>query len=150
MPRSPIRSGGKDVIGDDGAVVISIAKGEQIQIGFECSWMTDMTYCTIIAKVVEGQNLPDDGAEPPLQEESTAKVITDLTVIDPVPSDNKFIVVFPRDLIDAWKVQPKPDDPVYGFVAVSVADGGVGVDHQIRVPVRGLLEAVYNPLESTA
>ncbi len=150
MPRSPIRSSGKDIIGDDGAVLISIAQGEQLQIGFDLDWVSDLSGYTITAKVVEGQNLPGDGAEPPLQEEPTTKVITDLTVIDPNVTDSKFIVVLPHDLIDQWDTEPTPDDPVYGFLAISIADTGVGNLQQIRVPVRGMIEAVYNPLESTA
>lgn len=150
MSRSLIRSSGKDLITDDGAVIISLAKGEQIQIGFTLSWMSDLTGSTITAKVVEGNNIAFDGTEIPLTEESATKEITTLTVIDDDVSDNEFIVVFPEDLIDDWDVQPTPDDPVYGFVAISIADSGVGINQQIRVPVRGVIEAVYNPLESTA
>lgn len=150
MPRTAIRSKTQDVITDNGSVLISIAKGEQLQIGFTLLWVSDLTGYTIEAKVVEGQNIPNDGTEPPLSEETVTKTITSLAVIDEDPSDNTFILVFPHDLIDAWDVQPTPDDPVYGFLAISVADTGVGNLQQIRVPVRGLLEAVYNPLESIA
>ena len=150
MPRSPIRSGGKDIIVDDGAVLISLVQGEQVQIGFTLSWMSDLTGCTITAKVVEGENLPGDGREAPRQEAATTKAITSLTVLDPVPSDNKFIVIFPEDLIDTWEQPPTPDDPVYGFLAISIADTGIGDLQQIRVPVRGMVEMLYNPLESTA
>lgn len=150
MPRSAIRSSGKDLITDDGAVLISIAKGEQIQIGFALSWMTDLTGCTITARVVEGANVPSDGRDAPLFEETTSKTITTLTVLDDDVTDNQFSLVFPADLIDDWDVQPGPDDPVYGFLAVSIADSGVGNLQQIRVPVRGMVEVMYNPLESTA
>jgi len=150
MPRSAIRSSGKDLITDDGAVLISLVKGEQIQVGFTLSWMEDLTGCTITAKVVEGANIPGDGRDAPLFEETTSKTITELTILDTTVSDNTFRVVFPQDLIDDWDVQPGPDDPVYGFLAISIADAGEGNLQQIRVPVRGMVEVLYNPLESTA
>lgn len=150
MPRSPIRNKSQDIIGDTGSVLISLAKGEQIQIGFTLSWMSDLTGCTIAAKVVEGQNIQNDGTEAPMFEETETKQITTLDIIDTDVSDNSFVVVFPHDLIDNWDVQPGPDDPVYGFLAISIADTGIGNQQQIRVPVRGMIETVYNPLESTA
>jgi hypothetical protein len=150
MPRSPIRNKDKDVITDDGAVLISVAKGEQIHLTFTCTSETDLTGYTLTAKVAEGANQPGDLEEVPFQEDASTPAVTTLPIIDADASDNTFIVVIPDDLCDTWAVQPTPDDPVYGFFALQVADTGVGDAQQIRVPVRGLIEVRYNPVESGA
>jgi hypothetical protein len=80
-------------------------------------------------------------------EEAATPQITTLTIIDDTVSDNIFKVVIPSTLCDNWDVQPTPDDPVYGYFALSVADTGVGSNQQIFVPVRGLIEVRYNPAE---
>lgn len=149
MPRTAIRAKTTDVITDDGSVLISVAQGEQIHLTFTLGWLTTLEGYTIVAKVTEGANLPGDLDIPPLQEDATL-TITTLTVIDDDATDNVFKLVIPKDLADAWNTQPTPDDPVYGFFALSVADAGVGAAQQIFVPVRGLIEVRYNPVESTA
>ena len=149
MPRSPIREKTTDVITDDGAVLVSVAKGEQIHLTFTLGWVTDLTGYTITAKVAEGANQAGDLEVPPFQEDSGSLVVTTLPIIDATVSDNTFKVVIPDDLCDTWDVQPTPDDPVYGFFALSVADTGTGDAQQIFVPVRGLVEVRYNPLESS-
>jgi hypothetical protein len=145
MPRSPIREKTKDVITDDGAILFSIAKGEQIHLTFTLNWLTDLTGYTIVAKVAEALNVSGDLTEVPFQED-TSLVVTSLPIIDDTVTDNK--VVLTDDFSDTWTVQPTPDDPTYGFFALSVADTGVGDAQQIFVPVRGLIEVRYNPVES--
>jgi len=147
MPRSPIRNKSLDVITDDGSVIVSVAKGEQIQLTFTLEWITDLTGYTITAKVVEASNVAGDLTNPPLQEADTPQVTT-LPIIDDTVSDNTFKVVITDDLADSWTVQPTPDDPVYGYFALSVADTGVGDAQQVFVPVRGLIEVRYNPVET--
>lgn len=144
MPRSDITGKGIDLITDDGAVLASIAKGEQLRLSFTLSWLTDMTGYTITAKVIEGDNVAGTGSTPPTQP-ATSPTVTSLSVIDATPSDNQFQIVLPADLANSWTVQPAPDDPVYGFFALSVADDGAGTAQQIFVPVRGLIEVRYNP-----
>jgi len=148
MPRSPIRDKTLDTITDDGSVIVSVAKGEQIHLTFTLEWITDLTGYTITAKVVEANNTAGDLTTPPLQEADTPEVTT-LPIIDDVVTDNTFKVVITDDLADNWDVQPTPDDPVYGYFALSVADDGVGDAQQIFVPVRGLIEVRYNPVETT-
>ena len=147
MPRSSIRNKDIDAITDDGAVLFSIAKGEQIHLTFTMEWITDLTGYTFTAKVVESANVAGDLITPPTQEESGG-IITTLPIIDTDPSDNKFIVVLTDDMADNWAVQPTPDDPAYGFFALSVADTGAGDAGQVFVPVRGLIEVRYNPVET--
>lgn len=148
MARSNIRNKAVDAITDDGAVLYSIAQGEQIHLTFTLGWLTDLTGYTITAKVVEGNNIAGDLDTAPIQEDGTA-VVTSLAIIDADESDNTFKVVLPDDLADSWDTQPTPDDPVYGFFALSVADTGVGDAQQVFVPVRGMVEVRYNPVESS-
>lgn len=147
MPRTAIRAKSTDVITDDGSVLVSVVKGEQIHLTFTLGWLTDLTGYTVTAKVAEGANQTGDLEDAPLQEDATLTVTT-LTILDDDVSDNVFRVVVPDDLVDAWDVQPTPDDPVYGFFALSVADTGTGDNQQIFVPVRGMIEIRYNPVES--
>jgi hypothetical protein len=144
MPRSDITGKGIDLITDDGAVLASIAKGEQLRLSFTLSWVTDLTGYTISATVKEGNNVAGTGNTPPTEEAPSATT-TALTIIDATVSDNAFQVVLPADLCNAWDVQPAPDDPVYGFFALKVADTGASTAQQIFVPVRGLVEIRYNP-----
>lgn len=148
MPRTAIRAKSTDVITDDGSVLVSVVQGEQIHLTFTLGWLTDLTGYTITAKVAEGANEAGDLEDAPLQEDATLTVTT-LTILDDDVSDNVFKVVIPDDLVDAWDVPPTPDDPVYGFFALSVADTGTGDNQQIFVPVRGLIEVRYNPVESS-
>lgn len=147
MPRTAIRAKSTDIITDDGSVLVSVVKGEQIHLTFTLGWLTDLTGYTVTAKVAEGANQTGDLEDAPLQEDATLTV-TALTILDDDVSDNVFKVVIPDDLVDAWDVQPTPDDPVYGFFALSVADTGTGDNQQIFVPVRGMIEIRYNPVES--
>jgi len=146
MPRSPIRDKSIDVITDDGSVIVSIAQGEQIHLTFTLGWLSDLTGYTLTAKVVEALNVIGDGTVTPMFEADTPQITT-LTIIDADVSDNTFKVVIPADLVDSWDVPPSPDDPTYGYFALSVADAGVGANQQIFVPVRGLIEVRYNPAE---
>lgn len=149
MPRTPIRAKTTDVITDDGSVIVSVCKGEQIHLTFTLQWLSDLTGYTITAKVAEGANEAGDLEVPPTEEDPNTPTVTTLTIIDDTVSDNTFKVVIPDDLCDTWAVQPTPDDPVYGFFALQVADTGSGDAQQIFVPVRGLVEVRYNPVESS-
>lgn len=148
MPRANIRGKDKDVLTDDGAVLFSIAQGEQIHIPFTFDWISDFTGYTITAKVVEGNNVAGDADVAPSDEEATP-VITTLTIIDDTVADNTFKVVLPDDLADTWAVGPTPDDPAYGFFSLQIADTGSGDAQQIFVPVRGMVEVRYNAVEAT-
>ena len=147
--RANIRGKDKDVITDDGAVIISIAQGEQRHIQVQPAWITSLTGYTISAQAVEAANASGDTITVPLAEADNP-TITPLVIIDDDPSDNLFKVVLPASLADNYAVQPTPDDPVYAFFAYSLADTGSGNGQQIFVPVRGVIEIRYNPLETTA
>ena len=59
MARSKITSASKDLISDDGAVLVSVIKGEQIHLNLTLSWLTNISNYEIFSKVVEANN---DGA----------------------------------------------------------------------------------------
>jgi len=149
MARSDITGKTLDLISDNGAVLFSVAQGEQLHFSITLDWLTDLTGYTITAKVVEALNVIGDGTNPPIEEADPA-IITTLDIIDADVSDNEFKIVLPETLSDNWEVPPLPDDPVYGYFALSVADTGVGFNQQIFVPLRGLIEVRYNPVEVLA
>lgn len=146
MGRDRINSPSKDVIKKSGTALFSLIKGEQLHIGMTASWLTNLSGCTITAKVVEGNN---DGQGTPPTSEATGATVVLLPVLDSDVTDNQFKLVFPDTLCDAWSTQPTPDKPVYGFVGVEIADGGIGDLQQKWKPVRGLVEILYSPTEAT-
>lgn len=147
MPRSPIRDKSIDVITDDGSILLSVADGEQIHINITLGWLTDLTGYTLTAVAAEALNITGDLVEAPLFEADTPQIVT-LDIIDANVADNTFKVVIPKNLTDLWDTAPTPNDPAYAYFALKVADTGVGNAQQIFVPVRGLIEVRYNPVES--
>ena len=147
MARSKITSQTNDIITDDGAILLSLIDGEQHRMGVTLGWLTDLTGYTITAKVVEGANV-QGSANVPTDVQPAGDVQT-LTIIDATVTDNAFEIVFPSTLIDAWSTTPEPDQPIYGFIGLEVADTGVGTLQQIWKPIRGLVEVRYSPSEAT-
>jgi hypothetical protein len=143
--RTRITAPTRDVLTDDGTALISLVKGEQIQIEFTAAWMTNLLGSTITAKVIEGDNSVL-GTKPLV--EATTPIITTLEVIDAIPTDNVFKLVFPETLTSTWSTAPLPNKPVYGFFGIEIADAGVGSAQQIWKPVRGLVEVLYSPTEA--
>jgi hypothetical protein len=148
MARSDITGKTIDVISDDGSLLISVAQGEQLRFPVTLGWLTDLTGYTLTVKVVEAANVAGDLTTASTEEQAAGQVTT-LPIIDATVSDNEFEFVVTSDLADSWAVQPTPDDPVYGYFALSVADTGVGDTQQVFVPLRGLIEVRYNPTEAT-
>jgi len=148
MPRSNIRSQSKDLITDDGAVLVSVVKGEQVRLNLTLGWLTNLTGFTLTAKVVEGNNVQGTGQVPTVIHPTTPQITT-LSIIDDTVSDNQFQIVIPQDLCDNWDAQPLPDYPVYGFIGLEVKDTGTGSNQQIYKPFRGLVEVRYSPVEES-
>lgn len=144
MARSRITSTSKDIITDDGAVLISVIQGEQIRLELTLNWLTNLTDFDIAVKVVEADMTELNRRGRPIQVQ-TGGVTTSLTVVDPETTDNKFQVVIPKTLSDAWTTQPTPDSPVYGFFGFRIADPGVGDEQQVFKFMRGLVEVLYSP-----
>ena len=147
MARSRINSRSKDVLKDNGAVLVSVVEGEQVHLDLTLGWLTSLADYTLTCKVVEADmagDLDDDGY--PVDVKSSP-VITTLTIIDATTTDNTFKVVIPDDLISTWTTQPTPTVPVYGWIGLEVADDGVGDAQQIWKPMRGLVEVLYSPSE---
>ena len=146
MPRSKITGQSKDVITDDGSVLISVVDGEQVRLNVVIGWVTNLAGYSLLAKVVEGNNSQGSGSVP--TDPSSNPTITTLSLIDSDPTDNTFDIVIPEDLIANWATTPEPDQPVYGFIELEVADSGAGINQQIWKPMRGLVEVRYSPTEA--
>lgn len=50
MARSKITSASKDLITDDGSVLVSVIKGEQIHLNITLAWLTNIADYTILQK----------------------------------------------------------------------------------------------------
>jgi hypothetical protein len=146
MARSKITSSSKDLINDNGAVLISVIQGEQIHLELTLSWLTNLQGYAVQAKVQEGKN-DGLGNKPTLVQPSG--VVTTLPLLNPLITDNIITLVIPQTLGATWSVQPTPDKPVYGFIELEVSDTGLGNQQQIWKPFRGLVEVRYSPTEAS-
>ena len=149
MARSRINSKSKDLISDNGSVLISVIEGEQIHTDVTLGWITNLSGYTLTAKIVEANSSTLDYTkdELPTQEQSGGQVRT-LTIIDSDPTDNSFKIVIPEDLVNSWTTQPAPEKPSYGWIGLEVRDSGTGANQQIWKPLRGLVEVLYSPSEA--
>jgi hypothetical protein len=145
MPRSNITSASKDLIYDDGSVLVSVIKGEQTRLNITVGWITNLSGYTITAKIIEADNVQGSGQIPSTA--ASSPTVTTLTVIDSTPTDNIIELVIPQTLIDSWDTYPVPDKPVYGFIGLEIKDTGVGTAQQIWKPMRGVVEVRYSPTE---
>jgi len=150
MARSKINSKSKDLIDDNGSVLLSVIEGEQIHMDVTLNWVTNLSGYTLTAKIVEADSSSLDYAKEELPtQEQTGGVITTLTIIDSDPTDNNFKIVIPEALVDNWTTQPRPDKPSFGWIGLEVRDSGTGSNQQIWKPMRGLVEVLYSPSEAT-
>jgi len=151
MARSRINSKSKDLIDDNGSILLSIVKGEQVQIGVTLGWLTNLTGYTLLAKIIEANSASIDHTDPtslPTTQQGSG-IITTLPIIDATVSDNTFNIVIPESLINSYTTQPLPNAPSYGWIGLEVADNAVGNAKQIWKPMRGLVEILYSPSEVT-
>jgi hypothetical protein len=146
MARSKITSASKDLIKDNGAVLVSVIQGEQIHLELTLNWLINLSGYNITAKVQEALN---DGQGNYPQEIKTGGIVDVLPLLNPLTTDNKITVVIPKTLSFNWSVQPKPDKPVYGFIELKVEDTGSSSEQQIWKPFRGMVEIRYSPTEAS-
>jgi hypothetical protein len=145
MARSKIDNAAKDLISDDGSILLSLVMGEQIRMNATFSWITSMAGYTNKCRLVEGLN-EGDGLIPTLARPSG--VITEIPLDDVDVNDNTFVIVFPQTIASDWTVKPTPNNPVYGFIDLEIADAGVGNQQQVWKPLRGLIQVLYSPTEA--
>jgi len=93
MARSKITSASKDLISDDGAVLVSVIKGEQIHLNLTLSWLTNISNYEIFSKVVEANN---DGAGTIPETVKPGGVTVDIPLLDTTDTNNQFILVLPE------------------------------------------------------
>jgi hypothetical protein len=142
MARSKITSASKDLIKDNGAVLISIIQEEQIHLELTLNWLVNLAGYTVTAIVQEGLN--DGKGSYPSAVQSNG-IIDELPLLDPITTNNKITLVLPKSLSLNWTIQPTPENPVYGFIEVSIKDSGNNAAQQIWKPFRGLVEVKYSP-----
>lgn len=149
MARSKINSKSKDLLDDNGSVLVSIIEGEQIHMDVTLNWLTNLSDYTMVAKIVEADSSSLDYTkdELPTQEQSGGEITT-LDIIDSDSSDNNFKIVIPEDLVNNWTTQPRPEKPSYGWIGLEVRDAGINQYQQIWKPLRGLVEVLYSPSEA--
>jgi hypothetical protein len=149
MARSRINSKSKDLINDNGSVLVSIIEGEQIHMDVTLNWLTNLSNYTLVAKVVEADSSALDHTKDELPtQEQTGGQVTTLNIIDSDTTDNTFKIVIPEELVDNWVTQPAPEAPAYGWIGLEVRDPGVGDQKQIWKPMRGLVQVRYSPSEA--
>jgi len=146
MPRSKITSQSKDIISDDGSILVSVIEGEQVRLHIQLGWITNLTGYTLEAKVVEGANVQGSGSTP--TDPQPSGQVTTLDIIDTTTTDNEFDIVIPSTLIDNWATTPEPSQPIYGFIELSVADSGTGSSQQVWKPLRGMVAVYYSATEA--
>lgn len=148
MARSRINSKSKDLIQDDGAILLSVIEGEQIHLSITLNWITNLSGYTVTAKIIEADMTGVTSANGilPTTVQSGGQVTT-LPLIDTLTTDNVLKIVIPENLIDNYVAQPSPEEPVYGWFGLEIRDTGVGNEQQVWKPMRGLVEILYSPSE---
>ena len=160
MARSKISSPTRDIITDDGSVLLSVVQGEQPHLEFTIGWVTDLTNFNVHARLVEGDN-DGEGTKPTSVKVGGVKLLLSksngfIRRVD--DGDNKFTVVIPYNVSAGMLPQPTPNKSVYMFIDLEVGEPGTGSDinpiggaatpdKQIWKPVRGLIEILYSPTE---
>ncbi|MDB9983386.1 hypothetical protein OAD54_01420 [Candidatus Pelagibacter sp.] len=147
MARSKINSRSKDLMADNGAVLVSVVEGEQIHMDITLNWITNLTGYTLTAKIVEANMAGAVNGDGYPTEVKSGGVVTTLTIVDADVTDNTFKIVIPEGLVDSWVTQPAPDTPSYGWIGLEVRDSGIGDAQQIWKPFRGLVEVMFSPSE---
>jgi len=149
MARTRINSKSKDLISDNGSVLVSLIHGEQVRMTITCSWLTNMAGYTITAKVVEADSrtLNHSLNELPTTVLVSGQVVS-LPIVDSDDTDNVFEIVFPESLINSFSTAPTPEAPTYAWIGLEIQDTGTGNEKQVWKPLRGLVEILYSPSEA--
>lgn len=130
------------------SVILSMIQGEQVRLSVNLDWLTTVSGYTMTVKAIEADMSQLNTSGYPT-EVLSGGAITTLPTIDDNTDDAMFDIVFTQTLSTDYTTQPTPNDPVYAFVELEVADSGVGTAQQIWKPLRGLVEIRYSPTEAT-
>ena len=150
MARSRINSKSKDLISDNGSVLLSVIDGEQIHMDITVGWITNLSGYYITAKIVEANSssLGHTKNELPTLVQ-TGGTVTTLAIIDSDATDNTFKIVIPETLVNSYVTQPQPEAPAYGYLGLEIKVTGAGSAQQIWKPMIGLVEILYSPSYAT-
>lgn len=159
MARAKISAATNSLTDDNGAVLISVAKGEQLHLEITLSWLINLTGYNIHANIVEAVN-DGEGTRPiSVKTGGTRRLLTSANgyIRDVDDGDNKFKLVIPYDLNSGAVPQPTPEAPIYFYIDLEVGEPGTGdsapigdaapAAAQIWKPIRGLIELMYSPTE---
>lgn len=157
MARSSISAANLQVGTDDGAVLISLIKGEQPHMLIELDWLTSLAGYDIHARLVECVTVE---GKPTDEIGGVTRLLTKQNgyIIDEAPTDNKFVMVMPYDLCAGLAQQPTPAYPAYMFIDLEIGTAGTGnlanpigqtvlPSQQVWKPLRGLVEIRYSTTE---
>jgi hypothetical protein len=149
MARTKINSKSKDLMSDDGSVLVSLIHGEQIRMAVTLGWLTNLSGYTIVAKCVEAdsRSLVWEDNELPLVPQSGGQTVV-CPIVDTTVTDNTFEIVFPETLANSFTTMPKPQRPAYAWFGLEVTDSGTGNNKLVFKPMRGLVEILYSPSEA--
>ena len=158
MARSPLNTPSVSIDGDNGAVLFSIVKGEQLRKHVTLSWIANLTSYNIHIRLVEALNDGEGSLPTEVQPNGQAKLLTVSSGHIRSVSGNAFDFVLPWDVATGFAVQPKPSAPVYAYIELEVGEPGTGDDTapmgdpaalglQVWKPIRGLLQINYSPTE---
>mgnify|MGYP001007682654 CR=1 FL=1 len=96
MARTRINSRSKDLIKDNGSVLVSVVHGEQIKLEMVLSWLTNLSGYQITAKAAEADMTGVSSSNNELPTQRTALEPAELPILDSDPADNKFDIVIPE------------------------------------------------------
>lgn len=130
------------------SVILSMIQGEQVRLHVSLDWLTNISGYSITVKTVEADMTVLNASGYPTNVLSGG-VVTSLPTIDSNSDDAEFDIVFTQTLGTDHSVQPTPNNPIYAFVELEIADTGVGTAQQIWKPLRGLVEIRYSPTEAS-
>lgn len=159
MARTKISAATNSLLDDNGTVLISVAKGEQIHLEITLSWLINLSGYNIHANIVEAVN-DGEGTKPTaVKVGGTRKLLTSSNgyIRDIEDGDNKFKLVIPYNLHSGASPQPSPEGSIYFYIDLEVGEPGTGDSSpigdvatpvsQIWKPIRGLIELMYSPTE---
>lgn len=162
MARDSIVAATRDVVSDDGAVEISVAKGEQLHVRVELDWVTDLTGYNVHARAVEAANDGTGDVPSTVKQGGVTRLLTrtsgHVRDFQSAATGAAFTLVLPWDLSDGFDPQPQPGADVFAFFDMEVGEPDTGddvapigdsaaPDKQVWKPLRGIIRLMYSPTE---
>lgn len=157
MARGNITQTTKDLVVDNGAVLITTAAGEQLKFDVTLGWIPNLTGCVISAKLVEAQGETPGSTPTEVKPGGYSITLTKgsgyISGVD--DGDSTFSITLPYNLASSLSTPPTPTTSAYMFIDVEVGESGTGDPEtgvtsavspakQVWKPLRGLVEIIYS------